>query len=191
MIIHGLIVAAGLSSRAKGYKMTYKFSDLTLIERSVLSFKPFCEKVYVVVGFNHILIRDILKKYDFVEILHNKNYKEGMFNSVKLGISNMKCDKLLFMPGDYPSIKKSTIEDLLLVEGDVVIPSYNFHAGHPIVIDGKLLSEITENLKFSTLKDFVKSKEVQYVNVSDKGVLIDIDTLEDYKNVLESLKNEN
>ncbi len=76
-------------------------------------------------------------------------------------------------------------------EGDVIVPSYNFHAGHPIVIDGKLLNEITENLKYSTLKDFVKSKEVQYVNVSDKGVLIDIDTLEDYKNVLESLKNEN
>jgi molybdenum cofactor cytidylyltransferase len=191
MIIHGLIVAAGLSSRAKGYKMTYKFSDLTLIEKSVLSFKPFCEKIYVVVGFNHLIIRDILKKYDFVEILYNKNYEEGMFNSIKLGINKTNCDKLLFMPGDYPSIKKSTIEKLLLSEGDVIVPSYNFHAGHPIVIDGKLLNEITENLKYSTLKDFVKSKEVQYVNVSDKGVLIDIDTLEDYKNVLESLKNEN
>jgi len=190
-MIYGLIVAAGLSSRAKGYKMTYEFSGLTMIEKAVLSFKPFCEKVYVVVGYNHLVIRKILKKYDFIEIIYNENYEDGMFSSVKLGINNIKCDRLLFMPGDYPNVKESTIEKLLQNKGDVIIPSFNYHAGHPIVIDGKLLGEITENSNYLTLKDFVKSKKVEYVNVVDNGVLMDVDTLKDYLNVSRSIKNEN
>ena len=189
-MIFGLIVAAGLSSRAKGYKMTYEFSGLTMIEKSVLSFKPFCEKVYVVVGYNHMIIREILKKYDFVEIIYNELYENGMFSSVKMGISSIECDRLLFMPGDYPNIKEVTIKKLLLTKGEVIIPSFNYHAGHPIVIDGNLLNEITENSKYLTLKDFVQSTKVKYVNVDDAGVLMDVDTLKDYLNVLRSIKNE-
>ncbi len=191
MIVDGLIVAAGLSSRAKGYKMSYKFFDLTLIEKAVFTFKPFCRKIYVVVGFNHLIIREILEKYDFVEIIYNENYESGMFNSIKLGINAITCNKLLFMPGDYPNVKKSTVEKMLLCDEEVVIPSYNYHSGHPILIEGKLLREITEDSKYLTLKDVVKSKKVQYVNVNDKGILMDVDTLGDYKNLLRSMKNEN
>lgn len=191
MKVNGLIVAAGLSSRALGYKMLYKIEEKTLIEQAVMTIQPFCREVTVVTGHNHELIEKVLKDYQDVRLVYNKKYKEGMFTSVKLGINKMVCDRLIFMPGDYGHIKKRTVKKLLENSGDVIIPSYDYHAGHPIIIKGSLLEEISENLEFSSLKDFVKGKEATYVTVNDPGILMDIDTFEDYLNVLECIKNEN
>lgn len=171
--------------------MKYKINGKTLIENAVDTLKPFCNKIYVVVGYNHQLIRNILKEYSNIEIIYNENYKKGMFSSVKMGINNIECKRLLFMPGDYGNIKYDTVKKILLAKGDIIIPSYNYKRGHPICIKGSLLKEISENSKFKTLKDFVNTKEITYVNVDDSGILMDIDTLDDYKKVLECIKYEN
>lgn len=191
MKIKGLIVAAGLSSRALGYKMLYKIEEKTLIEQAVLTIQPFCSEVIVVLGYNHELLENILKDYNGVTLIYNEKYEDGMFSSIKLGINKIICDRLIFMPGDYGHVKKRTVKKLLEMSGEVIVPSYEYHSGHPIIIDGSLLKEISENYEYNSLKDFVKRKEVSYVLVKDPGVLMDIDTFEDYLNVLECIKNEN
>lgn len=185
MKIVGLIIAAGLSSRADGYKMEYKIKGKTLIERAVLTFQPFCDEVIVVVGHNNLIIEEILKKYELVRFVYNEDYKNGMFSSVKKGIYKVECDKLLFMPGDYGIVKKETVEILLKYDSEIVIPSFDYKAGHPIVIRGDIINEIVLNKEFDSLKDFVKSKNKKYVDVEDIGVLKDIDTKEDYIKILE------
>jgi len=191
MKINGLIVAAGLSSRALGYKMLYRIEEKTLIEQAVMTIQPFCQGVTVVTGHNHGLIEKVLKDYKDIHLVYNEKYEEGMFSSVKLGINKMICDRLIFMPGDYGHVKKRTVKKILENAGDVVVPSYDHKAGHPIIIEGVLLEEISENLEFNSLKDFVKTKTINYVTVNDPGILMDIDTFEDYLNVLECIKNEN
>jgi len=191
MKIKGLIVAAGFSSRALGYKMLYKIEGKTLIEQAINTIQPFCHEVIVVLGHNHELLEKVLKDYKNVTLLYNEKYEEGMFSSIKLGINNIVCDRLIFMPGDYGHVKKRTVKKLLETTGEVIVPSYDYHGGHPIVIKGTLLKEISENYEYNSLKDFVKSKEISYTNVKDPGVLMDIDTFEDYLNVLECIKNEN
>jgi len=191
MKINGLIVAAGLSSRALGYKMLYKIEEKTLIEQAVMTIQPFCREVTVVTGHNHTLIEEVLKDHDGIRLVFNEKYEDGMFSSVKMGINKMVCDRLIFMPGDYGHVKKRTVKKLLETSGEIVLPSYDYATGHPIIIEGSLLNEISENSEFVSLKDFVKSKKMNYVIVNDPGVLMDIDTFEDYLNVLECIKNEN
>lgn len=191
MKINGLIVAAGLSSRALGYKMLYKIEEKTLIEQAVMTIQPFCQSVTVVTGHNHKLIEKVLKDYEGVTLVYNEKYEEGMFSSVKLGINKIVCDRLIFMPGDYGHVKKRTVKKIIENSGDVIVPSYDYKAGHPIIIEGSLLQEISENSELNSLKDFVKTKTVTYVTVNDPGILMDIDTFEDYLDVLECIKNEN
>ena len=191
MKINGLIVAAGLSSRALGYKMLYKIEEKTLIEQAVTTIQPFCQSVTVVTGHNHRLIEKVLKDYEGVTLVYNEKYEEGMFSSVKLGINKIVCDRLIFMPGDYGHVKKRTVKKIIENSGDVIVPSYDYKAGHPIIIEGSLLQEISENSELNSLKDFVKTKTVTYVTVNDPGILMDIDTFEDYLDVLECIKNEN
>jgi len=191
MKINGLIVAAGLSSRALGYKMLYKIEEKTLIEQAVTTIQPFCREVTVVTGHNHEFIEKVLEDYEGVQLVYNEKYEDGMFSSIKLGINKMVCDRLIFVPGDYGHVKKRTVKKLLETSGDVILPSYDYQSGHPIIIEGSLLGEISENSEFKSLKYFVKSKEVIYVTVNDPGILMDIDTFEDYLNVLECIKNEN
>lgn len=191
MHIIGLIVAAGFSSRADGYKMQYTIQEKPLIERAIITLLPFCEKVYVVTGHNDQIIKSLVSHLSSVEVVFNPNYEKGMFSSIKAGVQKITCDRLIFMPGDYGIVKKTTVKQLLARDEDVIIPSYQYNSGHPIVIKGTLLKDILVNQTYNSLKDFVKDSSVEYVEVDDIGILKDIDTDKDYKEVLECIKNEN
>jgi molybdenum cofactor cytidylyltransferase len=190
MTIQALVIAGGLSSRTSGHKMLYPLAGQTMIERVVLNFKPFCQKVIVVTGYNGYKIKQVLKKYTFVTIVHNDTYQKGMFNSIQTGVQALACDRFFYTPGDYPLVKKNTLQQLLDQSGEIVIPSYHYHAGHPVLLSGNLAKEITEYSENKTLRDLFHEKNINYVNVNDQGILTDVDTDEKYKEVLRCMTDE-
>lgn len=191
MKIQALVIAAGLSSRTSGHKMLYDFNGKTMIEQVIQNFKPFCEKVIVVTGYNGYKIKQVLKKYDFVELIHNDTYHKGMFNSIKTGVKALDCDRFFYTPGDYPNVNQTILKQLLDHSGDIIIPSYNYHAGHPVLLSKKMIDEITEFSENKTLRDLFDSKKINYVTVADQGILQDVDTDKNYKEILRCMTDEN
>lgn len=190
MKIEGLILAAGLSSRFPGYKMEQLINGKTIIEWTVHSMSPYVDRILVVTGFNHQVIESLLKDYEKVECIYNDVYEQGMFSSILKGVSHLKGDQFFVTPGDCPCVKDNTYEMLLEAEGEVVIPSFDFKAGHPI----RLSREVREKLlvtKAEHLRAFLLNYEKVYVNVTDDGILKDIDTEEDYIELKGRLSNEN
>jgi molybdenum cofactor cytidylyltransferase len=138
---------------------------------------PHVDHIFVITGHNHQLITDLLKDYKKVSILYNADYKEGMYSSIKTGVSAIKGQRFFIIPGDYPHIEAATYKKLLCHTGDVVIPSIDMHAGHPILLSGalkeKLLTDPVEHLRA-----FINQYEKVYVTVDDPMILFDIDTEE-------------
>jgi molybdenum cofactor cytidylyltransferase len=180
MGVEGVILAAGLSSRAENYKMALDLGGETVIERCVKGMYSSCSRIIVVVGHKAEIIKEILNKYSKVELIYNKEYQQGMFTSVKEGLKRVKEDRFFFTPGDYPLISTEVYDKMLQIGGDIIIPTYKGRKGHPILMKKSTADEIFIRKELTNLREFINYKGFTAVQVEDGGILMDIDTVEDY-----------
>ncbi|MPN05065.1 Molybdenum cofactor cytidylyltransferase [bioreactor metagenome] len=99
----------------------------------------------------------------------------------------MREDEFFFTPGDYPLISKDVYSKILSKTGDIIIPTYKGRKGHPILIKSKFIKEILQEGKYETLRDFINIQNPKFIEVNHKEILMDIDTIEDYKKALKNL----
>lgn len=184
MAVEGIILAAGLSSRMGKNKMTLKIENKTVLERCIDSMYDLCSKIIVVSGYNYNIISEICRPYSKVKILLNSHYMDGMFSSVKLALMEVTEDRFFLIPGDYPAVKKETYEKMLNTKGNIVVSAYQGKTGHPVLIESKLIAEILKDGTYSSLRDFINVMSFTTAEVEDEGILMDIDTSEDYEKVL-------
>lgn len=188
MNINGIVLAAGLSSRIGKYKMSLKLGNKTVIESCIESMYDLCSNIIVVGGYNYNIIWQILKPYKKVKIVLNPCYMEGMFSSVKLALKDVTAERFFLIPGDYPVIKKETYEKMIKCKEDIVIPIYGGQKGHPVLINSSLIDNILNDTNYKSLRDFIKYYGFTTFETKDEGILMDIDTMEDYKKVLSYYK---
>jgi molybdenum cofactor cytidylyltransferase len=184
MNIGGVVLAAGLSRRAGTFKMALEVDGRTVIEKSIEGMYDLCSNIYVVGGYKVEIINEILKGYKKVQVVYNENYEQGMFTSVREGFRHVKEDRFFYTPGDYPAVPKEIYRGMLEVSGDIVIPVYGGKKGHPVLMNGCFAQELVESDKFSNLKEFINSKGFTPFEVKNPGILFDIDTIDDYRKLL-------
>ncbi|MDR7857162.1 nucleotidyltransferase family protein [Tissierella sp.] len=182
--IEGIVLAAGLSSRFGINKLIVEINRKTVIEQCILGMNDLCSRIIVVGGYRIKDIEDILAKYPKVELVHNPKFLDGMFSSVKTGLMNIREERFFLIPGDYPLIKKKTYDEMLNINKDIVIPIYNGKRGHPLLMKSYLIKELMEDTSCNTLRDFIHKQNIFLLDIDDPGILMDIDTIEDYNNIL-------
>lgn len=185
----GLIIAGGFSSRAKTFKMTLPYKDSTVIENIIVKMLTICEKVIIVGGYSFKKLKYLEKKYENIKLIYNENFEEGMYSSIKKGffhIKNMNYKKLIYSPGDYPAVTTELYRNLIAQEGKIIIPfhKYEKRKGHPIVISLEMIKNKEFEI-FNNLRDFLKEEEAVFFYTEDNGILVDLDTMEDYQKLLE------
>lgn len=184
MAVDGIVLAAGLSSRMGKYKMSLEIGNKTVIESCIEPMYDLCSKIIVIGGYNYDTILKILKPYKKVKIVLNSHYMDGMFSSIKTALMEVTEERFFLTPGDYAGIKKEIYEEMLKSKENIVVPTYRGQTGHPILINSKLIDKILNDSNCKSLRDFVKRSNFTTVEVQDEGVLMDIDTIEDYKKLL-------
>jgi molybdenum cofactor cytidylyltransferase len=189
MKVEGMILAAGLSSRAGTNKLILDVHGKTVIEKCILSMYDLCSRIVVIGGYRIEDIKEIISEYPKVELIYNDDYLEGMFSSIKKGLINIEGTRFFLIPGDYAAINKKTYEKILTIDKDIVIPLYNKRRGHPLLMKSHLIKEILKDDSCKTLRDFINKNVVSFVDVDDGGILMDIDTMEDYETILHFLKS--
>jgi molybdenum cofactor cytidylyltransferase len=186
--MEAIILAAGYSSRASTFKMTLPLGQMTVLEQTISKFEGLCSRVIVVAGFQAELIQAELAKikrkdaYSFqIKFVYNEDYNQGMFRSIQKGCNEVTDPTFFMTPGDCPLVKNETIQLLAKQSGNVVIPSFNYKGGHPIKLSSEVKQKILEINPESNLRAVLNSYERKYVNVDDPGVIMDMDTPEDYQ----------
>lgn len=187
-----VVLAAGLSSRFPEWKLDYKINGQSIFYHSISHIAPSVEKIVVVGGYNYKILEEKLNYYEKkisrkTKLVYNKNYENGdMFESVKIGLMNINTQYIFIVPADMPFIKTYVYETLKLFKemADVIIPSYNKKGGHPVLISKRVKQEILKPNSYSTLKDVIDHFKKKYVDINDKGVIIDIDSKEDIDNLI-------
>ncbi|MGG3471385.1 nucleotidyltransferase family protein [Neobacillus pocheonensis] len=190
--MEAIVLAAGYSSRANTFKMTLPLKQMTILEQTVSKFDGICSRIIVVAGFQAEIIREEIAKlssknaYSFeLKFVYNEDFNKGMFSSIKRGCKEVNSASVFITPGDCPLVKKETVQLLAKQTGTVVIPSFNFKGGHPIKLSSEVKQKILETNPDSNLRAVLGRYEKNYINVKDPGVVMDVDTQEDYQRALD------
>lgn len=189
MEFEGIILAAGLSSRAKAFKMTLEFEGKTVIENTIDNMLTACNRIYLVGGYQIDALKPIVERYHNVQLVENCDYLQGMYSSVKKALEYVNAERFFLTPGDYPLISPKVYKSLTEHTGTVVIPTFEGKKGHPVLLDKSIRQQVMNRDDFQSLRDVICANESVLVPVGCRGVLLDIDTLEDYE-LLKQLKKE-
>lgn len=190
--ISALILAAGFSSRMGAFKPLLPLGGTTVIERSVSVFKSAgIRDITVVVGHRAEELMSVLKPMH-VNIALNHNYADGMFSSVKAGVEsiNSTVEAFFLLPGDIPLIKQNTLAEILKVydnRAGIIYPCLDGQRGHPPLISTRYKDMILSYNETGGLRALLQQYEpdARDVEVTDQGILMDMDTPADYQQVLE------
>jgi molybdenum cofactor cytidylyltransferase len=185
-----LILAAGSSRRMGSQKLLLPYGQSTIIETVIDNvLNSSIDHVMVVLGANQEEIQDTLE-HKPVQFCHNRKHEQGMLSSVICGIRALPPDALTALiylgdqPGIHPAVTNTVIEAYSEELFGIVIPVHMHRRGHPLLVDMKYRKEI-EKLD---LEEGLRSlrhhfpEDVLEVEVDEPGILVDIDTREDYKN---------
>ena len=179
--VDGVILAAGLSTRSGRFKMMLPLGGKTVLEKSIEGMEAIVLRIYVVVGWQAERIQALLAGYDKVETVLNEQFRAGMFSSVQVGIARVRAPRFFLLPGDCPLVGRAVYVQLLAAAGDIVVPTFGGKTGHPVLFRSQLIPEILAQPEGTTLRDYVYAKGYRAVEVDDQGILIDLDTPEDYE----------
>ncbi|NTW28188.1 MAG: NTP transferase domain-containing protein [Coriobacteriia bacterium] len=194
--IAAIILAAGYSSRMGAFKPLLPFGETTVLEQAVAVFrKAGVQDVRVVVGYRSEDLLPVLAGMKVRSVM-NPCYQEGMFSSVLAGVESMgaECEAFFLMPVDFPLVRPETIELLAHARRDTSIgifyPAFLGERGHPPLISNSYRERLLSWRGMGGLKAFLEQYEGDSMTVEsgDEGILLDMDTLEDYERLRASLR---
>lgn len=154
-------------------------------------------KVMVVLGNDSDeIIRAIGQKP--VECCYNPNPEKGMLSSVVCGFKAIpeEANAALVYLGDQPNIPPVITNTIIGAYNEnlrgIVIPVYNHRRGHPLLVDLKYRKEIDKLDLEKGLRSLMHlfPQDVLEVEVDEPGILVDIDTREDYSNATNKTTND-
>lgn len=191
-----IVLAAGSSRRMGSQKLLLPYGRNTIIETVVDNvLNSYIDRVMIVLGPNHEEIRNALG-HKPVQYCHNRDHKKGMLSSVICGIHALPEDaqSVLIFLADQPEIRPGVINRVIDAYNEelfgIVIPVNEHRRGHPLLVDlkyRKTLEELDLEAGLRSLRHQFPG-DVLEVEVHEPGILVDIDTREDYKKALLELK---
>ncbi len=188
MKISCVILAAGNSERMGQSKPFLRFNDgLTFLERIVTTYRSQAIEDMIVVVNNHVFqqIQKQGSKYmGKSNLVLNQHPEYGRFHSIKIGIMELFNASHVFIHNvDNPLVEAKTILSLKneINEADYAVPVLDGNFGHPILLSDKVINAILQNQQTDlNLRKFLLAFKRREVKVNDKGILVNINTPEEY-----------
>jgi molybdenum cofactor cytidylyltransferase len=183
-----VVLGAGRSARLGAPKQLLKVGKKSVLETVVHRFlESKVDEVVLVLGF---LADEILRTSDFgdARIVMNPDYEQGLGSSLRVGIEavSLRASAAVVALGDQPLLSVQTIESLLRkyseTRGLIVAPYFRKRRGNPVLFDRSLFPDLKKAKGDEGAKGLIvrMQETVVKVQVDDIGVLVDIDTEEDY-----------
>ena len=199
----GLILAAGESSRMGMDKALLPWPPLatgalasgdTFLSGAIRSLSTATDFVLVVVGKNEPSLAPIIYAHG-ASLVANPDPSRGQFSSLQVGLQevlNRGRDAAMVTLVDRPPVNPATIKTLrhafAIAHENIwaVIPEFSGKHGHPYLVGREMMAKFLEVSATSSARDIEHAHQahIQYVQVDDPLVALNINTPEDYAGLL-------
>lgn len=171
-------------------KALLEYRGETFLDRIVRLLGAECAPVIAVLGDHSQAVRAgaVSRNLEFVI---NPDPGRGQLSSLQCGVERARnASGVLFTPVDLPAIDGATVAGLagaLRAGALLAIPRYQGRHGHPAGISRALFEELLALPSTGSAKELIKryASQIVYVDVDNPGVVHDIDTPEEYRNLPE------
>ncbi|MFB9075977.1 NTP transferase domain-containing protein [Flavobacterium procerum] len=193
-----IILAAGNSSRLGRPKQLLQYKESTLLKNSIYeALKVENSFIIIVTGSDHDLIEKELNSPE-ITFSFNSNWETGMSSSIVKGISellllNPDCEQCIMAVCDQPFVTSSVFESLIFESSKrgkgIVASAYSETLGTPVLFHKKYFQELLELKGQEGAKKLLKNYANDVVSVLFEKGNIDIDTEEDYLQLISDLSD--
>jgi molybdenum cofactor cytidylyltransferase len=197
-MIVAIILSAGESSRMGRPKALLPIDGVRFIEKIVTALQSTrVGKILVVLGHNAEEMRQKIDDLP-VTLVTNPDYKKGQLSSlvtaidsIQAGTGGPEVDAILVHLVDHPYINPSLVNlmiDRFYETGKlIVVPRYRQRRGHPVIFSRALFAELKSAPLDEGAKGVVHAHrgDILEIDTEDAGVTIDIDTPEEYQQLVE------
>jgi len=188
-----IILAAGSSSRFGSTKQLVHFKGKTLLQHTIEeATEAGAEPIIVVTGANANEISKEIKN-EKIEIVFNKDWEQGMALGIIIGLKkaislNNKMEKAIIAVWDQPFISSSLFQQLYQKQNEsakyIVACCYADTIGTPALFTQKYFDVLMKLKGDEGAKKLMKTYSEDVATVDFPKGYIDIDTKEDYENLL-------
>jgi len=188
-----IILAAGLSERMGVFKPLLPVGEQPAVLRCIHTAESAgIRSIYVVTGHMHAEIENVLRtNTPGVRLVHNSDYRDGMFSSACSGVSALPkgLDGFFLLPADCCAVSPETLAKLIerFYEnaGSLVTrPKYQGRRGHPPLIPAQSIDPLLTYNGENGLKGLLSPLPTLEVEMASPDSLLDMDTPEDYAELL-------
>lgn len=192
-MVSTVLLCAGKSQRMGRSKHLLPFKGKTVIETVIFNLlNSKTKKIVLVARENDTNLLKHIPGNKRINLVFNNTENADMFSSVVCGTQFLEddADSVMFFLGEHPMVDYNTINILIDAfkhnRKKIIIPVYDSMRGHPVIIDNSLKKEILSSKVFC-FKDIMRihKKEILEVEVNCKGTLMDLDTEQDYRKLME------
>ncbi len=186
--VSAILLAAGLSQRMGTKKQLLPIQGRPAVVRCLESLRDSqVADVVIVVNPEGGDIVDATKEFP-VKVAVNELPGSDMAASVKAGMAGIDDDAtgILICLCDHPLVLPETLGSMLSAHARkpeaIIIPLYRGRKGHPTLFPRFVLEDLG---KLATLRDVIGRHytNISLLDVDDEGVILDMDTPEDYRKI--------
>lgn len=195
-----VVPACGRSTRMGRPKLILPLGKQTVIEKVVESLrKGGVNRILVVVGPDLHEVAALASSAG-AEVLQLKENTPDMRATVECGIDWIEkryrpapSDLWLLAPADHPAFDARIVRELLSASRAnpeaIIIPTHDEKRGHPVSLPWRHIAGIRSLPEGQGINSYLltKQSEVLELAVADPGILVNLDTPEDYDKLKEGL----
>ncbi|KEQ13419.1 hypothetical protein GZ77_13630 [Endozoicomonas montiporae] len=157
-------------------------SNQTILDCSIANALNCVSNVILVTGHRGEELFERYKNNKRIQIIHNPDYKKGLFSSLQTGIQQATSDYLFISHGDMPFISEEVFSLLYNNRADdILFPSYQGKAGHPVLLNHRYYDYILNAPVDSHMKSLLTALPHRFISVNTNRVHLDIDTPQQYQ----------
>ena len=190
-----VIVAAGESKRLGTPKQLLPYQGETLLNRLIANLKQATDfPIFLILGASSEKIIKEISATDF-SITINENWQEGMASSIRLGIQVAQknvpnLEGIMLVVCDQPFIAVANIQALIKLQKNTNLPiAASYYAntlGTPALFHKSVFPDLLKLSGDVGAKNIIQQRGTEVAKLHFEEGLVDIDTPEDYQQLLAS-----
>ena len=185
-----VVLAAGRAKRLGGGKLLLPLGGCPVVMHVLAAYRAAGDIPVVAVIRPEADALARLLHSSGARVVVNPHPERGMYSSLCVGVAALPATTGAFFvhPADIPLVTPATLSELRVrlcanPERAVAVPTFLGRRGHPPLLAGRLISTVLAGAGQDGLRGVLQGfrEQTELVECDDAGVLLDMDTPDDYR----------